>query len=198
MKKIIVIIFLAISPSPNTAPLNHWQINKTKEKKKSWVSVYCDTIQSSRKGKRQQKVVFFTLQKLDLLLYTSVAIAPVLDAHKDNIFLRYCSLCIIKIQLKNHIITSTAPLYNLLHSAWPLCWLGMRGIPVMEKYRYLLYFKRYNIIILLISVFHTLLFRSSPLGGSASQIAASPVNLTTEQRDGSNRLNSINAPEMNK
>ncbi len=59
--------------------------------------------------------------------------------------------------------------------------LGMRGIPVLEKYRYLLYFKRYDIIILLISVFHT-----------------NPVNLTTEQRDGSNRLNSINAPEMNK
>ncbi len=76
--------------------------------------------------------------------------------------------------------------------------LGMRGIPVMEKYRYLLYFKWYDIIILLISVFHALLFRSSPLGGSASQIAASPVNLTTEQRDGSNRLNSINAPEINK
>ncbi len=32
----------------------------------------------------------------------------------------------------------------------------------------------------------------------ASQIAANPVNLTTEQRDGSNRLNSINAPEINK
>ncbi len=76
--------------------------------------------------------------------------------------------------------------------------LGMRGIPVMEKDRYLLYFKRYDIIILLISVFHTLLFRSSTLGGSASQIAASPVNLTTEQRDGSNRVNSINAPAINK
>ncbi len=33
---------------------------------------------------------------------------------------------------------------------------------------------------------------------SASQIAANPVNLTKEQRDGSNRLNSINAPEINK
>ncbi len=70
--------------------------------------------------------------------------------------------------------------------------LGMRGIPVLEKYQYLLYFKRYDIIILLISVFHTLLFRS------ASQIAANPVNLTTEQRYGSNRLNSINAPEIYK
>ncbi len=59
----------------------------------------------------------------------------------------------------------------------------MRGIPVLEKYRYLLYFKRYDIIILLISVFHTLLFRS------ASQIAANPVNLTAEKHDGSNRLN---------
>ncbi len=74
----------------------------------------------------------------------------------------------------------------------------MRGIPVLEKYRYLLYFKRYDIIFLLISVFHTLLFRSSPVGGSASQIAANPVNLTAEQRDGSNRLNYINTPENNK
>ncbi len=39
----------------------------------------------------------------------------------------------------------------------------MRGIPVLEKYRYLLYFKWYDIIILLISVFHTLLFGSSPV-----------------------------------
>ncbi len=36
----------------------------------------------------------------------------------------------------------------------------MRGIPVLKKYRYLLYFKLYDIIILLISVFHTLLFFS--------------------------------------
>ncbi len=43
------------------------------------------------------------------------------------------------------------------------------------------YFKRYDIIILHNSVFHTLLFRSSPVGGSASQIAARPVNVTTEQ-----------------
>ncbi len=74
----------------------------------------------------------------------------------------------------------------------------MRGIPVLEKYRYILYFKRYNIIILLNSVFHTLLLRSAPVGGSASQIAAQPVNVTTEQHDGSNRWNSINAPEINK
>ncbi len=53
--------------------------------------------------------------------------------------------------------------------------LGMRGIPVLEKYRYILYFKRYDIIILLNSVFHMLLFRSSPVGGSASQIAVQPV-----------------------
>ncbi len=31
--------------------------------------------------------------------------------------------------------------------------LGMRGIPVLEKYRYLLYFKRYDIIILHNSVY---------------------------------------------
>ncbi len=43
------------------------------------------------------------------------------------------------------------------------------------------YFKRYNIIILHNPVFHTLLFRSSPVGSSASQIAARPVNVTTEQ-----------------
>ncbi len=48
--------------------------------------------------------------------------------------------------------------------------LGMRGtgkIPV-----YILYFKLYDIIILLNSVFHTLPLRSAPVGGSASQIAA--------------------------
>ncbi len=47
-----------------------------------------------------------------------------------------------------------------------------------EKILYLLYLKRYDLIILLISVFHTLLFRSAPVGGSASQIAAQPVNMT--------------------
>ncbi len=35
--------------------------------------------------------------------------------------------------------------------------LGMRGIPVLEEYRYILYFKWYDIIILLNSVFHILL-----------------------------------------
>ncbi len=69
--------------------------------------------------------------------------------------------------------------------------LGMRGIPILEKYLYILYFKRYDIIILLNLAFHTLLFRSSPVG--ASQIAAQPVNLTTEHDGsnpyGSNRLN---------
>ncbi len=49
---------------------------------------------------------------------------------------------------------------------------GMLGI--LWNYRYLLYFKRYDIIILHNSVFHMLLFR-------ASQIAAHPVNVTTEQ-----------------
>ncbi len=51
----------------------------------------------------------------------------------------------------------------------------MRGIPVLEKYRYILYFKRYDIIILLNSVFHTLQLRNTPVGGSASQIAVQPV-----------------------
>ncbi len=65
--------------------------------------------------------------------------------------------------------------------------LGMRSIPVLEKYRYILGFKRYDIIMLLNSVFHTLLLQSTPVGGSASKIAAQPVNVKTEQRDGSNR-----------
>ncbi len=65
----------------------------------------------------------------------------------------------------------------------------MRGIPVLEKYRYFLYFKQYDIIILLNSVFHTLQLQNAPVGDSASQIAAQPVNVTTEQRDGSNRWN---------
>ncbi len=50
-------------------------------------------------------------------------------------------------------------------------------------YRYLLYFKLYDIVILLISVFHTLLLWSAPVGGNASQIAVKPVNLTTDLRD---------------
>ncbi len=62
-----------------------------------------------------------------------------------------------------------------------VCVLGMRGIPVLEKYRYILCFKRYDIIILLNPVFHTLLLRSAPVGGSASQITAQSVNVTTEQ-----------------
>ncbi len=53
--------------------------------------------------------------------------------------------------------------------------LGMRGIPVLEKYRYILYFKRYNIIILLNSVFHMLQLRNAPVGRSADQIAVQPV-----------------------
>ncbi len=36
-------------------------------------------------------------------LYTSMAIAPALDAHTDNIFLRYCSLFIIKIHYQNTV-----------------------------------------------------------------------------------------------
>ncbi len=50
--------------------------------------------------------------------------------------------------------------------------VGMRSVPILEKYRYLLYFKRYDIIILLNSVFHTLQLQNAPVGGSASQIAA--------------------------
>ncbi len=36
--------------------------------------------------------------------------------------------------------------------------VGMHGIPALEKYQYLLYFKWYDIIILHNSIFHTLLF----------------------------------------
>ncbi len=60
----------------------------------------------------------------------------------------------------------------------------MRGIPVLENYWYILYLKWYDIIVLLNSVFHTLQLQNAPVGGSASQIAAQPVNVTTEQRDG--------------
>ncbi len=48
-------------------------------------------------------------------------------------------------------------------------------------------YKGYDIIILLNSEFDTLLFQGAPVGGSASQIAAQPVNVTTEQHDGLNR-----------
>ncbi len=65
--------------------------------------------------------------------------------------------------------------------------VGMRAIPVLEKYRYILYFNRYDIIISLNSAFHMLQLKNAPVGGSDSQIAAQPVNVTTVQRDGSNR-----------
>ncbi len=65
--------------------------------------------------------------------------------------------------------------------------LGMRGIPVLEMYLYILYFKRYDIIILLNSVFHMLQLQNAPVSGSASRIAAQPVKVTTKQCDGSNR-----------
>ncbi len=67
--------------------------------------------------------------------------------------------------------------------------VGMRGIPVLEKYRYLLYFKRYDIIILLSSVFHTLQLQNAPVGGSASQIAAQPVKCDNRTTRWINRLN---------
>ncbi len=41
----------------------------------------------------------------------------------------------------------------------------MRGIPVLEKYQYILYFKWYDIIMLHNLVFHTLQLRSAPVGG---------------------------------
>lgn len=44
--------------------------------------------------------------------------------------------------------------------------LGLRGLPVLGKYHYIFYLKWYNVMILLISVLYTLLFRSSLLGGS--------------------------------
>ncbi len=47
----------------------------------------------------------------------------------------------------------------------------------------------YNIIILLSLVFHMLQLESSPVGGSASQSAAQPVDVTPEQLDGSNTRN---------
>ncbi len=66
------------------------------------------------------------------------------------------------------------------------CRVRMRGI--LEKYRYIIYFKWYDIIILLNSVFHTQQLQNTPIG-SASQIVAQWLNVTTEQCDGSNRWN---------
>ncbi len=66
--------------------------------------------------------------------------------------------------------------------------VGMRWYTSTGKVPvYILYFKRYDIIISLNSVFHMLQLKNAPVGGSDSQIAAQPVNVTTEQRDGSNR-----------
>ncbi len=111
----------------NIFNLNHWQINKTKEKNElSFGLLRHDPKFTERKTTAESSFLYFAkawqFWTSCFYLYTSMAIAPALDAHTDNIFLRYCSLFIIKIQLKNHIISSTAPLYNLLHSAWPLCW----------------------------------------------------------------------------
>ncbi len=63
----------------------------------------------------------------------------------------------------------------------------MRGIPVSIIFKTVRYhnFAHFGI-------------SYAAVGGSASQIAATPVNLATELRDGSNRLNSINALKMNK
>ncbi len=44
-----------------------------------------------------------------------------------------------------------------------------------------IYIRWYDIIILLNSVFHMLQFQNAPVCSSASQIAAQPVNVTTEQ-----------------
>ncbi len=76
--------------------------------------------------------------------------------------------------------------------------LGMRGtgkIPV-----YILYFKLYDIIILLNSVFHTAAVAKCTCRWQCfpNCCTAQQVNVTTEQHDGSNRLNSLNAPEINK
>ncbi len=72
----------------------------------------------------------------------------------------------------------------------------MRGIPVLEKYRYLLYFKRYDIIILHNSVYAAV--AKCTCRWQCSQIAAQPVKCDNRTTDGSNRLNSINASEINK
>ncbi len=53
--------------------------------------------------------------------------------------------------------------------------------------------KRYDIIILLNSVFHTLLFQSAPVGGSAFQIFA--LNVKTEH-NGLNGLNSYQRTQI--
>ncbi len=114
----------------NIFNLNYWQINKTKEiKELSFGLLWHDPKFTERKT---TAVVFFILQKLDSFeCLASICIPEWLSrrrlTHTQTTYfcdIAACSLSkfLIKIQLKNHIITSTAPLYNLLHSAWPLCW----------------------------------------------------------------------------
>ncbi len=86
-----------------------------------------------------------------------------------------------KLFIKKNILEKSISFYTQILRIKGHVTLGMRGILVLEKYfMYLLYIKRYVIIIFLISVFHTLLLQSSPVGGSAFQIAAQTVvNVTT-------------------
>ncbi len=69
--------------------------------------------------------------------------------------------------------------------SYSMCWsvhtrdvryTGTVKLPVFIIFQMVRY-----LIILHNSVFHTLLFRSSPVGGSASHIAAHPVNVISEQ-----------------
>jgi len=73
----------------------------------------------------------------------------------------------------------------------------MRGIPVLQKYRYIINLKRYNIIILLNSVFDELLFRSSPLGGSAlPKLTQVTRNWQTKEHGGNKVHSGFYTPEI--
>ncbi len=116
----------------NIFNLNNWQINKTKEKKElSFSLLWHDPKFTERKMTAESRFLYFA-KAWQFWMSASICISYQygsrrrLTCTQTTYFcdIAACSLSkfIIKIQLKNHIISSTAPLYNLLHSAWPLCW----------------------------------------------------------------------------
>ncbi len=138
----------------NIFNLNHWQINKTKEKKRAEFQFIVTRSKVHGKENDSRKSFSLLCKSLTVLnvcfyLYKW----PVWLSHRrlmrtqTTYFcdIAACSLSkfIIKIQLKNHIISSTAPLYNLLQSAWPLICEGWWSMRVKHK----AYFINNNILV---------------------------------------------------